>query len=282
MMDEFREYLIELGLSESSIRQYISSVRRSLQMKSITAHLFDNKKSASTKNIYWCALKKWAEFKEDMELLLQLNKPSVKQAIKSVGTKLPSKTTPLTDSEYSAFMEVLAAFKDQEGWIWPVISLMIALGLRAGVDLCGLRRDALVEAQSTGTITLWTKRGKVRSLPIAPVKKEVEQLLEGRGWEVLAEILVDSKNPGTYTHRRTAYMLVVKAVKAIAEKAGLDPTLITTHRFRHNFGKFVYEQSDHDLLLTQKALGHSSPNTTQIYVKADEEKLTDVLAERKQ
>ena len=280
-MDEFREYLVECGLSDLSIRQYMSSVASALKRKSITAVLHDASKSASTRNTYWCALKLWGRFKEDLELLMELEKPSVKRSVKATGTKIPSKTIPLTEEELASFMEALGTYKEQDAWMWPVVSLMISLGLRAGVDLCGLMRASLVDGKQTGIIALATKRDKVRRLPLDPVVEEVDRLLAWEDWDILAELISNSSTPGSLTHRRSAYAEVVRAVKLVAVKAGLDPAKIKTHRFRHNFGKYVYEQTGHDLLLTQRALGHSSPNTTQIYVSADDDKLSDVLMGRK-
>ena len=48
---------------------------------------------------------------------------------------------------------------------------------------------------------------------------------------------------------------------------------VNTHALRHRAGTAVYRNSGHDLRLTQEFLGHSSPNTTAIYVHVEDDEL---------
>jgi site-specific recombinase XerD len=61
--------------------------------------------------------------------------------------------------------------------------------------------------------------------------------------------------------------MVNRIVKKWARRAGLDERLIHTHTLRHSAALFM-KRHGVDLLEIQKALNHSNPNTTMIYLKA--------------
>ena len=61
--------------------------------------------------------------------------------------------------------------------------------------------------------------------------------------------------------------MVNRIVKKWARRAGLDERLIHTHILRHSAALFM-DQHGCDLMEIQKALHHSNPNTTMIYLRA--------------
>lgn len=280
-LSPFKTYLLEgVGLSELTVKQYLSCISVARKRKTMTEVLADKDKSRSTKNCYWCALRSWARFTEDKDLLILLDKPSTAKLVKDVGGKLPRITHPLSKEDHEAFYAELGKYKQNtHSLTWPVLSMLIKLGLRARVDLCGLQRKALIEAQKTGRLMLWTKRGKVRSLPSGSIVEEMDRLLEHHNWVILADLITDSGPSGSENQFRGAYQAVLKEVKKIAKAAGLDDS-ITPHRFRHSFARHVYELSNGNLVMVKQALGHASINTTQIYLSTDELALSDLLMEK--
>lgn len=56
-----------------------------------------------------------------------------------------------------------------------------------------------------------------------------------------------------------------RVIKKLAKRAGLDPRMVHTHLIRHSFAHYLYDQTK-DLRLVQVTLGHSQPQTTQIYL----------------
>lgn len=65
--------------------------------------------------------------------------------------------------------------------------------------------------------------------------------------------------------RSQAFRMLVTACVA----CGIDAARISTHSMRKCFARRVYEASGHDLIRTQRALGHSSPVTTARYLETD-------------
>ena len=72
---------------------------------------------------------------------------------------------------------------------------------------------------------------------------------------------------------------LLKALKKLAEEAGVDKRKVFPHNFRHLFARMFYELH-HDIVRLADILGHSSINTTRIYIKETGEvhrKLMDEL-----
>lgn len=65
--------------------------------------------------------------------------------------------------------------------------------------------------------------------------------------------------------RSQAFRTLVNACAA----CGIDTARISTHSMRKTFARRVYAASGHDLIRTQRALGHSSPMTTARYLETD-------------
>jgi len=58
---------------------------------------------------------------------------------------------------------------------------------------------------------------------------------------------------------------------------GSDPTRVSTHSMRKTFAHSIYNLSVHDLLLTQRALGHRSIATTTKYLETTPESVRAVI-----
>lgn len=65
--------------------------------------------------------------------------------------------------------------------------------------------------------------------------------------------------------RSQAFRTLVNACAA----CGIDTARISTHSMRKTFARRVYAGSGHDLIRTQRALGHTSPVTTARYLETD-------------
>ena len=61
-----------------------------------------------------------------------------------------------------------------------------------------------------------------------------------------------------------------------AEKAGITDKNVSPHTFRHTFATDLYRRTK-NLRLVQKALGHSSISTTQIYTHIVDEEMEDAM-----
>lgn len=75
--------------------------------------------------------------------------------------------------------------------------------------------------------------------------------------------------------RSQAFRTLINACVA----CGIDAARISTHSMRKTFARRVYEASGHDLIRTQRALGHTSPVTTARYLETDSDALDRLILE---
>lgn len=57
----------------------------------------------------------------------------------------------------------------------------------------------------------------------------------------------------------------------------LLPPGVTMHKLRHRFATRTYESSNYDIRVVQELLGHSSVNTTQIYIAVPDDRLRNAV-----
>jgi len=73
--------------------------------------------------------------------------------------------------------------------------------------------------------------------------------------------------------RATAFRILVQA----AQTCGIDEERISTHTLRKTFVARVYSASGHDLIKTQRIIGHASPMTTARYLETDQSELDELV-----
>lgn len=130
------------------------------------------------------------------------------------------------------------------------------MGLRA-MEIAQLRRDSVTEVEGRLVITGVGKGRKPFRMvvPHLDVEAALRQYLTSTG------PLWTRPGGGPATPH-----FVTRTVSAWFDKQGMPYTL---HWLRHSFGSELYAQT-RDVLLTQRSMRHSSPNTTQIYVETND------------
>lgn len=81
-----------------------------------------------------------------------------------------------------------------------------------------------------------------------------------------------------YTHQALTSRGVAERLKRAACAAGVDPTVVYPHSFRHYFAKKFLERSN-DLTLLADILGHNSVETTAIYTRKSKAEQVRLLNE---
>jgi len=70
-----------------------------------------------------------------------------------------------------------------------------------------------------------------------------------------------------------------KIVKSIARMVGLDADRLGCHSTRKAYAGGLYEATGHDIIKTQRLLGHASPLTTARYIDTDATELDNLVRE---
>ena len=123
---------------------------------------------------------------------------------------------------------------------------------------CGLRASEVaavaVEDLQDGWLRVAGKGGRVR---LVPLRDEVFVALEAVGWPAAGQFF-----PGL-TGRRVS-VLVGRRLREVG-----CPPLFTFHSLRHRFGTSLFAEC-HDLRVVQQLMGHSSLQTTAVYLQVED------------
>jgi integrase len=70
---------------------------------------------------------------------------------------------------------------------------------------------------------------------------------------------------------------VFRVLTEACRRCGIDTTRISTHSLRKTFVGRIYKASNHDLIATQRIVGHTSPATTARYLETDSAQLDALM-----
>ena len=180
----------------------------------------------------------------------------------------------LSEPVVRKLLEGLSGGTDREVRDRAMLELLYACGLRVS-ELCGLSvRDVHLD---DGFVRCLGKGGKERLVPVgesavAAVSRylavRANFLRRGDGGRLFVTRL-----GGPFTR-----MGVFKVVKERAAAAGIDPTKVSPHVFRHCFASHLLAHGA-NVRSIQEMLGHADIGTTQVYTHVDAAQFRNVHAE---
>lgn len=151
-----------------------------------------------------------------------------------------------------------------------MLRLMLDLGLRSGEVRALAVQD--IDWMTARLVVRRGKGGRDRVLWLAAPALEGLSDFRARREPPGAALLFTTLRGAPVSER---YLRA--AVKRLAERAGITKD-VHPHTLRHSFGTDLYRRSG-NLRVTQKALGHASISTTQIYTHVCDEELEAALRE---
>ncbi len=172
-----------------------------------------------------------------------------------------------------------------------MLSLLIGCGFRVS-GLSGLNQSDIITHDINGEPRLAvrvTEKGEKER--IVPIPREADLLLRiylehpelqlinrfnDAGDQVLFVTIKNSKTPAHEYYgesRRFSAAGIWKMIKKYGKEAGISEDQLHPHAMRHLYGTELAE-SDVDILVRQKLMGHSDPKTTEIYTNLASRKLT--------
>lgn len=148
---------------------------------------------------------------------------------------------------------VRAALEQGKGWLALAMETICAAGLRVS-EL----RFITVEAAGAGRARVSLK-GKIREI-ILPGKLCRKLLKFARGQKTASgEIFRAGDGKGISRHK------IWREMKLLCKRAGVEATKVFPHNLRHLFATLFY-RATRDIVQLADVLGHSSVNTTRIYL----------------
>lgn len=256
MIEEFRDYLIEEEKAEATISKYIRDVKKfsayadgKVPDKNLVIRykefLTNTGYSVKSINSMLVALRTFFKYLEWDGLNVKLFK--IQEQIFVDERKY------LTREEYYRLCQTAERKGKHE------LNLMIQTICSTGIRVSELKYFT-VEAVRTGVAVI-TLKGKTR-LSFVPTALREKLLLfaEEKG---ITEGMIFIGQTGKPINRS----VIGKKMKALAKDAGVYEEKVYPHNLRHLFAREFYSQ-ERDIAQLADVLGHSSINTTRIYMKS--------------
>lgn len=257
-MDRFYEYLIEEERSSGTIEKYIRDVRllqswlRSAPVTKENAsrwkqELLQSGRAPSTVNSMLAAANTYFRFMGWDELKLK--------SIRLQRRFFRENERELTKAEYQLLMETAKKRGDER--LALLMETICATGIRVS-EVPYITTDAIKKGRARISM-----KGKLRTILIPAqlckkLRKYTTKHRIGRG-----EIFL-TKN-GTRLERKQIWA----QMKALCKYAGIERNKVFPHNLRHLFARCFYRIS-HDISSLADVLGHSSIETTRIYLISTE------------
>lgn len=257
-MDRFYEYLIEEERSSGTIEKYIRDVRllqswlRSAPVTKENAsrwkqELLQSGRAPSTVNSMLAAANTYFRFMGWDELKLK--------SIRLQRRFFRENERELTKAEYQLLMETAKKRGDER--LALLMETICATGIRVS-EVPYITTDAIKKGRARISM-----KGKLRTILIPAqlcrkLRKYATKHRIGRG-----EIFL-TKN-GTRLERKQIWA----QMKALCKYAGIERNKVFPHNLRHLFARCFYRIS-HDISSLADVLGHSSIETTRIYLISTE------------
>lgn len=251
-IEEFRLYLMDLERAENTIDGYMRSV-------SIFYQRYNEISKANMLDFKKWQLEKWKP-KTAHNRIVALNQYCIflghpEFCVK--GIKIHSSTTVenvITEKEYYQMLEGLKNDGNEKGY-W-MIKYLAKTGARVS-EFIKLTKDSL----DTGYCEMWTK-GKIRRIYIPHnLIEESRDYFKNNE----SDLLFENRYGSPITARG-----VSQNIKNWAKKYGVREEVAHPHSFRHLYAiEFLKHNSN--IALLADLMGHSSVNTTSIYLKLSKE-----------
>lgn len=258
LLEGFRQYLIRGEKAENTVQKYVRDVKKLMDyaagreisrelMIGYKKHLQEGSYKISSINSFLAAANSFFKYMEwyglDVKALAiqqELYRPESRE---------------LKVEDYKKLLDT--ALELGKLRIYMIIMTICSMGIRVSELM-----SVTVEAVAAGEV-LVTNKGKSR-IVLIPTRLR-EELLGYIAKQGIGEGLVFRTKSG----RPVSRSVIWRDMKSLCEKAGVDAGKVFPHNLRHLFA-CVYYGKWKDLAKLADILGHSSTDTTRIYIRGSE------------
>lgn len=285
LIKKFLEMMVaELGASQNTIISYnndlqkyfeflkqnckIASIENATptQIKQYLKNLVENNISATTQIRKLSCLNSFYSFLLS-ENIIKTN-PMAKIIIPKKEKSLPKY---LSKKEIDLLIETAGKIKNKTGFrLLTQLELLYATGIRVS-ELLTLKTTSIIK---DSYLQVMGKGNKERLIPLYP--KIISILQKYKEINNLDNKSAKYLFLGTGTSGHQTRDSFFKHLKKIAIIAGIDPSKVSPHVFRHSFASHLLEEGA-DLRTIQILLGHQDISTTEIYTHLFPNKLKSAL-----
>ena len=223
--------------------------------------------SPSGQIVIYSALKKYSKYlyvsgKTNRDYMEMIERPS---AVERQSTISKREKGFLSDEEIPKFLQNLKnANGYREAKYWKERdTFLIQLFLNTGLRCSGVWKLNVEDINlETKILTTTEKRGKVR---VYPLTDEMIELVNA--WLKVRQGRANDGEEALFVSERGSRLSTERIAEIVHAYAGnIEGKSISPHKLRATFGTQVYSVTG-DIYLTQIAMGHSSPHTTELYIR---------------
>ena len=250
-IEEYKHYLIQEEKSRETVKKYVSTMRtfvlenKKLSKETLIQYkqeLINSKLNPSTINSKLSALNGLCKFLQHPEYCVKF--------LKIQRKVFQSEKKELTRKEYEKLVQT--AYEQKKKQLALILQTIGATGIRVS-ELKYITKETILNGKSCIHL-----KGKERVILIPKtLRKKLIQFIKDNNIE--QEVFI-TKN-GTSIDRKQVW----RQMKALCKLAHIDKSKVFPHNLRHLFAVTFYKQNK-DIAKLADILGHSSINTTRIYL----------------
>lgn len=293
-LSAFSSYMLESSVRTNhayvccadNLCKYANKGAKDLTLTDYTMYMSSHREKSSTFKIQtYSALKKYSNFLYASHICADnpmqfVGRP---KAIESDETRKKREAGFLTKEE---IQEMLFSVVDlNNDWFFMhrddfIIRLLLSTGMRSNALLKLNVEDIDFKAHKIVTID---KGSKVQEYSL-----NSEMMNRAKEWLEVREITMrqisgDHSGGALFTVKRTGERLGYVGLSELVKKySGAIGKEVSPHKLRASYGTQIYEAT-HDIYCVQMAMGHSSPKTSEMYVRGQKnearQKASDIMAQ---
>jgi site-specific recombinase XerD len=273
-LSNFSEWLRGRGLAAGTARLYAAHLSAAFRLSRPEERLLDDRLAPKTRAAARAALRSWALYQNDPEMVKRLGDIKLPKAVR----KTPK--YPLPRAEWLALIDQIEVSKKIGDPVRAVLGLLATRGLRVG-DALRMQRGEVHDALRGGILSFVIKGNKRVEYHVTDNFSRFLDLLEveaeKRDWKRV-EDLVSPRSKGD--RRRAAVIQIERLLRVVGEEAGLDGEELYPHRLRRTYAVEYLKQMKGDpeaLVNLQQHMQWESLETAAGYVDHPrQEKLLEV------
>ena len=252
----FATWLRDNGRADPTIDLYPRHVRLCGAAPSLTSRLVDKEYAPKSRHVDLAALRSWADFSNDPELLARLKRIKLPPAVR---------VTPKVELALDEWRRIVLHLQqcDIAPAMKSTLLIMAKRGLRSG-DVLRIQRKEVLDAIRTNILAFEGKGGRRMEFDATPIKTELEAFASAKGpWKRVRD-LVGGDAQARSTSNRVRRELERQAKKCNVR--GLHP-----HRLRRTYATYFLKRLDRDPQALIKLTSHmawSNIATAASYVDA--------------
>ena len=251
----------EIGFDDYT--EYMASIRKSTPSNQIVAY---------------SALKKYSHYlavsgKVEKDYMNMIDRPNAIERQETIAKRSKGFLTKDEISQYIQNVKNSTGYREAKYWKERDLFL-IQLFLTTGIRESGIWKLDVSDIDfEKKELTTTEKRGKVRVYPLS------DTVIEScKAWLVERKRRANSKETALFVSETGFRLSTERMIVIIHSYArNINGKNITPHKLRATYGTQVYEATK-DIYLTQQCMGHSSPKTTELYVRGQDSKNMNVAA----